>query len=249
MPVVENKAKLSLSFWFQNETDSSMMCAIREDFNLGKCKKFKLKKTGSNVSLPGVRKNYKFTKKLNVILGLVKRLYKLEGISLRISNCYTYMDTPYFFQKAGYCRTKSAQQVASSWLECRVSFKTRSCHLSTNNLVEVRRPCLSPDGTLYITCTQFQGQLYFCNYTRKTGIQCEWINNTLLTNECGAGFNSPTFWELERTVDKKPATQDLQIYTCEVVSITAGISNIYRIMFACCFVWVWNFVSQIEGGI
>jgi len=32
-----------------------MICALREDFNLGKRQKFKLKETGSNVSLPGVR--------------------------------------------------------------------------------------------------------------------------------------------------------------------------------------------------
>ena len=132
-------------------------------------------------------------KKLNIILGLVQHLYKLEGISLRISNLYTYVDTPYFFQKAGYFRTESAQQVASPWTQCRVSFKIRSCQLSTNNLVEVHRPCRSPDGTLYITCTQFQGQLYFCNYTRKTGIQCERINKALLTHEGGTGFNPPTF--------------------------------------------------------
>ena len=37
VPVVGNKAKLSLSFWFKNESDSSMLCALREDFNLGKC--------------------------------------------------------------------------------------------------------------------------------------------------------------------------------------------------------------------
>jgi hypothetical protein len=55
IPVVDNKAKLSLLFWFKNETDRSMTCALREDFNIGKCQKFKLKKTGSDVSLPGVR--------------------------------------------------------------------------------------------------------------------------------------------------------------------------------------------------
>jgi hypothetical protein len=53
--LVGNNTKLSLSFWFKNETDSSMIRALREDFNIGKCKKFKLKKSGSNVSLPGVR--------------------------------------------------------------------------------------------------------------------------------------------------------------------------------------------------
>jgi hypothetical protein len=97
------------------------------------------------------------------------------------------------FYKAVCCTTVGCS-------ECGVSFKMRSCQFGTNNLVKGRRPRLSPDGTLYITCTQFQGQLYFCNYSRKTGTRCEWINNTLLTNQCRTGFNLLTFWKLECSV-------------------------------------------------
>ena len=51
--------------------------------------------------LPGVRNPTNLLKKLNIVLGLVKLLYKLEGISLRISNLYTYIDRPYFFFSEG----------------------------------------------------------------------------------------------------------------------------------------------------